>query len=72
MPGAAIPVLSLLAPIVVILIGLMHDFVREAGMSDKEELPMKAKTKKYYTMITSVLNSVWSMGANFSAGALLT
>ena len=72
MPGAAIPVLSLLAPIVVILIGLMHDFVREAGMSDKEELPMKAKTKKCRTMITSVLNSVWSMGANFSAGALLT
>lgn len=72
MPGAAIPVLSLLAPIVVILIGLMHDFVTEAGMSDKEELPMKAKTKKCYTMITSVLNSVWSMGANFSAGALLT
>ena len=46
MPGAAIPVLSLLAPIVVILIGLMHGFVTEAGMSDKEELPMKAKTKK--------------------------
>lgn len=72
MPGAAIPVLSLLAPIVVILMGLMHDFVTEAGMSDKEELPMKAKTKKCRTMITSVLNSVWSMGANFSAGALLT
>lgn len=59
--------------IVYILIGLLRDCMTEASLKHKEELPMKSKMKKVFVAITkSVLNSVWTVGANLLAGALLT
>ena len=59
--------------IVYILIGLMCDFLKEVSSNNKEELPMKTKMKKVIiATVKSILNSVWTVGANLLAGALLT
>lgn len=59
--------------IVYILIGIMRDFMTEACIDSKEELLMKTKAKKVIiATLKSVLNSVWTVGANLLAGALLT
>lgn len=59
--------------IVYILIGLMRDCMTDACIDSKEELPMKTKMKKVIiATVESVLNSVWTVGANLLAGALLT
>lgn len=45
----------------------------EACIDSKEELLMKTKAKKVIiATLKSVLNSVWTVGANLLAGALLT
>ena len=59
--------------IVYILIGIMRDFMTEVCIDSKEELLMKTKMKKVIiATVKSVLNSVWTVGANLLAGALLT
>lgn len=59
--------------IVYILIGLICDFIKEVSSNNKEELPMKTKMKKVFVAtVKSILNSVWTVGANLLAGALLT
>jgi hypothetical protein len=64
------------APTVVVVfivyasIGLIHDWIFLSVLEKKEELPMKIKTS--IVCLKSVLFSVWTMGANFLAGALLT
>ena len=59
--------------IVYILIGLICDFIKEINSNNKEELSMKTKMKKVIvTTVKSILNSVWTVGANLLAGALLT
>lgn len=59
--------------IVYILIGLICDFIKEVNSNNKEEWPMKTKMKKVFVAtVKSILNSVWTVGANLLAGALLT
>lgn len=63
----------ILVLIVYILIGLICDFIKEISSNTKEELPMKTKMKKVFVAtVKSILNSVWTVGANLLAGALLT
>ena len=58
--------------IVYTLTGLIRDCITEAKLDNKEALPMKTKMKKaFVTIVSSVLNSVWTVGANLLAGALL-
>ena len=58
--------------IVYILIGLIHDFSANIFSCIKEGLPMKTKAKKVLVAVSkSILNSVWTVGANLLAGALL-
>ena len=59
--------------IVYTLTGLIRDCITEAKLDNKEALPMKTKMKKaFVTIVSSVLNSVWTVGANLLAGVLLT
>ena len=59
--------------IVYTLTGLIRDCLTEAKLNNEEALPMKTKMKKVFvTIVSSVLNSVWTVGANLLAGALLT
>lgn len=59
--------------IVYMLTGITRDCITEAKLCTKEALPMKTKMKKVFvTIVSSVLNSVWTVGANLLAGALLT
>ena len=59
--------------IVYILIGLFCDFIKEVSSNNKEELPMKTKMKKVFVAtVKSILNFLWTVGANLLAGALLT
>lgn len=63
----------ILVLIVYILIGLICDFIKEISSNTKEELPMKTKMKKVFVAtVKSILNSVWTVGANLLAGALVT
>lgn len=67
--GCLALVLGLIAFIV---IGLIRDFLTEVWTEHKEELPMNTKMKtKFAATVKSVLNSVWTMGANLLASALL-
>lgn len=68
--GLPIIVLGLIA---YILIGILRDYLTEVDENYKEGLPMKTKMKKVFVAtVRSILNSVWTMGANLLAGALLT
>ena len=68
--GLPIIVLGLIA---YILIGILRDYLTEVDENCKEGLPMKTKMKKVFVAtVKSILNSVWTMGANLLAGALLT
>lgn len=68
--GLPIIVLGLIA---YILIGILRDYLTEVDENYKEGLPMKTKMKKVFVAtVKSILNSVWTMGANLLAGALLT
>ena len=68
--GLPIIVLGLIA---YILIGITRDYLTEVDENYKEGLPMKTKMKKVFVAtVRSILNSVWTMGANLLAGALLT
>lgn len=68
--GLPIIVLGLIA---YILIGITYDYLTEVDENYKEGLPMKTKMKKVFVAtVKSILNSVWTMGANLLAGALLT
>lgn len=68
--GLPIIVLGLIA---YILIGMIRDNLTEVDENYKEGLPMKTKMKKVFVAtVKSILNSVWTMGANLLAGALLT
>ncbi len=68
--GLPIIVLGLIA---YILIGILRDYLSEVDENYKEGLPMKTKMKKVFVAtVKSILNSVWTMGANLLAGALLT
>ena len=59
--------------IVFILTGFMRDFLTEVNSKNKGELLMKTKMKKVFVAIAkSILNSLWTVGANLLAGALLT
>ena len=56
---------------VYILIGLMYDICSKTVLI-KEVLPMKTKVKEVFnTCSKSILYSIWTMGANLLAGALL-
>lgn len=58
--------------IVYILTGLVHDIIEKVCSSNKDGLSMKTKMKKAFVAITSsILNSVWTVGANLLAAALL-
>lgn len=58
--------------IVYMLTGLIRDCITAAKLDIKEALPMKAKMKQVFvTFVSSVLNSVWTVGTNLLAGALL-
>lgn len=61
------PVL-VLGLIVYAAIGLFHDTLEIRSVKNKEEMSMKPKA---ITFTKSVLLSVWTVGANFLAGALL-
>lgn len=67
----ALPTL-VLGLIVYILIGILCDFLKEVSTDNKEEMLMKTRTKKVVATVKSILNSVWTVGANLLAGALLT
>ena len=68
--GLPIIVLGLIA---YILIGMIRGNLTEVDENYKEGLPMKTKMKKVFVAtVKSILNSVWTMGANLLAGALLT
>jgi len=68
--GLPIIVLGLIA---YILVGILRDYLTEVNENYKEGLPMKTKMKKVFVAtVESILNSVWTMGANLLAGALLT
>lgn len=68
--GLPIIVLGLIA---YILIGITRDYLTEVDENYKEGLPMKTKMKKVFVAtVRSILNSVWTVGANLLAGALLT
>ena len=68
--GLPIIVLGLIA---YILIGMIRDNLTEVDEKYKEGLPMKTKMKKVFVAtVKSILNSVWTVGANLLAGALLT
>ena len=68
--GLPIIVLGL---IVYILIGILSDYITRVDGNYKEGMPMKTKMKKVFVVaIKSILNSVWTMGTNLLAGALLT
>lgn len=68
--GLPIIVLGLIA---YILIGMIRDNLTEVDENYKEGLPMKTKTKKVFVAtVKSILNSVWTVGANLLAGVLLT
>lgn len=68
--GLPIIVLGLIA---YILIGMIRDNLTEVDGNYKEGLPMKTKMKKVFVAtVKSILNSVWTVGANLLAGALLT
>ena len=55
------------------LTGLIRDYITMAKLDNREALPMKTKMKKVFVAtVESILNSVWTMGANLLAGALLT
>jgi uncharacterized membrane protein YjgN (DUF898 family) len=55
-----------------ILIGLLHDCFEKNGLENKEGLPMKTNAKTYFSICSkSILLSVWTMGANLMASALL-
>ena len=59
--------------IVFILIGFVRDFLTEVNSKNKEELLMKTKMKKVFVAtVRSIFNSLWTVGANLLAGALLT
>ena len=59
--------------IVYMLTGLIRDYITMAKLDNREALPMKTKMKQVFvTFVSSVLNSVWTVGANLLAGALLT
>lgn len=58
--------------IIYILIGLAHDLFSEFFACRKEVLPMKTKAiRALVAVLNSILNSVWTVGANLLAGALL-
>lgn len=68
--GLPIIVLGL---IVYILIGMIRDNLTEVDEKHKEGLPMKTKMKRVFVAtVKSILNSVWTVGTNLLAGALLT
>lgn len=68
--GLPIIVLGLIA---YILIGMIRDNLTEVDENYREGLPMKTKMKKIFVAtVKSILNSVWTVGANLLAGALLT
>lgn len=68
--GLPIIVLGLIA---YILIGMIRDNLTEVDENYKEGLPMKTKMKKVFVAtVKSILNSVWTVGANLLAGTLLT
>lgn len=59
--------------IVYILIGFVHDLFPKLFACHKEELPMKTKVIRALVAVSkSILYSVWTVGANLLAGALLT
>jgi hypothetical protein len=54
------------------IIGLIHDITEVLALNHKEGLPMKTKAIIFSaTCVNSLLLSVWTMGANLLAGALL-
>jgi len=62
-----------LGVVVYVAIDLIDDFLVMFGLNDKGDLPMKTKAVNYLAVcVKSVLFSVWTMGANLMAGALLT
>lgn len=66
------PVL-VLGIIVYATVGLIHDIIVVFGLNDKEQFTMKTKTSIFpATCVKSILFSVWTVGAYFMAGTLLT
>lgn len=56
-----------------ILLGLLNDFIKNKIQITRRNLSMKTKiTKIIATFTMSICNSIWTMGANFLANALLT
>ena len=54
------------------VIGLTHDILEISGVKIKEDLSMRTKRMIILAIcLKSILYSVWTMGANFIAGALL-
>ena len=63
---------AVLGLIVYILVGLTHDLLPIFFTCHGEELPMKTKaTRVLLAASKSTLNSVWTVGPNLLAGALL-
>ena len=61
-----------LGSIVYVLLGLVRDAISNCSTMNLEELPMKTKMKKAFAaIISSIANSVWTVGANLLAGVLL-
>lgn len=72
MLGSQFVTAIVLVLIVYMLTGLIRDYITEANLHNKEAMLMKTKMKKeFVTTIKSVLNSIWTVGANLLAGALL-
>ncbi len=68
--GPQIYPVIVLGSIVYILLGLIRDAISNAA--NLEGLPMKTKMKKaFVAIISSIANSIWTVGANLLAGALL-
>lgn len=70
--GALSCLAIVLGLIVYILIGVTHDCFFRSHTSTEEGFSMKTKAKKVLVAaLKSVLTSVWTVGANLLAGALL-
>ena len=56
-----------------ILLGILNDLIKSKIQITRRKLSMKTKiTNIIATFIMSICNSIWTMGANFLADALLT
>lgn len=57
---------------VIFLIGITLDCISNVELKDKGEISVKTKMKKFFAAsVKTILNLIWTVGANLLASALL-